>query len=282
MSSLITTAQLADTIKTQSIVIIDCQTDLMERERSYQLYHEQHIPGAVYAHLEDDLSSEIIPGKTGRHPLPNEQQLQGLLRRSGIEDDSHIVIYDQSNGMFAVRAWWLFKWAGLENVQVLSGGLQAWKDNDGEVTDEVPTPPQSDITIQIQPGWVVSAQEIADAHDSILLLDARALPRYLGETEPLDNKAGHIPGAWNADFTRNLQPDGTFRPVAELKDRFTPLQTQTRSIVCYCGSGVTACHNILAMTESGLPMPKLYPGSWSEWSANEQYPIATQEEGTTL
>jgi thiosulfate/3-mercaptopyruvate sulfurtransferase len=282
MSSIIRSSQLQALLATSPPTIIDCQTNLTDREASLQMYRKQHIPGAVYTHLEDDLSGDIVPGKTGRHPLPSTEKLQALLRRLGIEHHTHVVIYDQGPSMFAARAWWLLKWSGIETVQVLDGGLEAWQADGGSVTTDIPQPAPSDITIKTQDDWIVSLDELASSTERYLLLDARAMPRYLGKSEPLDNKAGHIPGAWNADFMANLREDKTFRDPAELRQRFAPLNDAIKPVVCYCGSGVTACHNLLAIAEAGLTMPKLYPGSWSEWSLDDARPIATAEEGIQL
>ncbi len=282
MTSLISFAELSELLKTDSLILLDCQTDLSNRELSYGLFAKEHIPTAQFVSLEDDLSSEAIPGKTGRHPLPTEDKLEKLIQKLGIHEHSDIVVYDQANAMFAVRAWWLLKWAGLKNVRVLNGGLANWKKQGGEVTTEPHQATHSDYKIQVKQEWIADINDVLSDNGQSLLLDARAKPRYLGEEEPLDKKAGHIPGAWNADFSINLNSDGLFLSREELAKRFAPVTEQPKPVICYCGSGVTACHNILSMIEAGLPMPKLYPGSWSEWSADDQHPIETKEEGSTL
>jgi thiosulfate/3-mercaptopyruvate sulfurtransferase len=188
-----------------------------------------------------------------------------------------VIIYDQNNGMYAARAWWMLKWAGIDNVKVLNGGYQAWTDHDlpVQLTPEHPAP--SDLVVNIRDEWTVTANNLLDLAPTTHLLDARALARYKGDVEPLDSKAGHIPKALNADFSKNLDSNGQFLPKEALKARFGILQNS--EVICYCGSGVTACHNILAIVEAGLPMPKLYPGSWSEWIVDEARPIALGVEG---
>ena len=281
MSSLISVSELKQRLAT--VVVLDCQSDLMNRQHSHQLYIQQHIAGAHYLHLEEDLSGTIVAGKTGRHPLPSQDQLQRLLRRLGLETNTEVVVYDQSSSMFAARAWWLLKWAGLTSVRVLDGGLKAWLAAAGKVSSKpAEARPASAIEVSCPADWLIDHQGISAAGDQILLLDARAKARYLGDNEPLDAKAGHIPGAGNADFMANLTKDHQFRPSAELQQRFAPVQASAKPAVCYCGSGVTACHNILAMTEAGLPWPRLYAGSWSEWCLDDSRPIATAEEGVQL
>ncbi len=280
MSQLISPTELNAKLDDPNLRILDCRSDLQDRTKSRLLYAEGHIPGAIFADLETELSGPIIPGKTGRHPLPAEADFETTLRHWGIESNSPVVVYDDRNSMFAVRAWWLLKWAGVTNVKVLNGGFQHWLTTGGLPETEVRLPTASQITINVQKDWTVTADDLIDLPNDTLLLDARAVNRYSGETEPLDPKAGHIPGAWNADFGKNLMPDGLFKSKTELKTRF---QTSAeKSTVCYCGSGVTACHNILAMVEAGFAMPKLYPGSWSEWVTDDQRPIATGQEGELL
>jgi thiosulfate/3-mercaptopyruvate sulfurtransferase len=281
MSHLLRPEELQNILDNPNLIILDCQANLTDRDKSREMYLNEHIPGAFHADTETDLSSNIIPGKTGRHPLPTIEQWQQTLQKWGLTKSSDIVIYDQSNGMFAARAWWLMLWAGLTRVQVLNGGLAAWKASGGETTSDIPTLPESSsLSIKPQTNWLVTAEDLPVTDDNQLLIDARALPRYQGKEEPLDTKAGHIPGAVNADFTGNLNADNSFLPPAQLKQRFNTIEG--KDVICYCGSGITACHNILAIAEAGLPMPKLYPGSWSEWIVDDQRPIATGTEGIPL
>ncbi|EAR08731.1 sulfurtransferase [Reinekea blandensis] len=277
MSQLISPAELKNLQRTHQPIILDCRSDLTDKALSRQWFREGHIPGAQQAHLEEDLSGPIIPGQTGRHPLPDPEVFSETLRRWGVTHETPVIVYDQGNGMFAARAWWMMKWVGLNDVRVLNGGLKRWLDEGGELTQAETTRAPSDDHFEPDMNRVVDADRLLSETGSHRLLDARALTRYRGDEEPLDSKAGHIPGADNADFTRNLQADGAFLEKNALFNRFASLANH--DVICYCGSGVTACHNILAITEAGLPMPKLYPGSWSEWITNSNHPIATGEEG---
>jgi thiosulfate/3-mercaptopyruvate sulfurtransferase len=278
MSQLISAKDLKNSLVLNDLKIFDCRADLTDREQSRKLYDAGHIPGAVHAHLENDLSGPIIPGQTGRHPLPITEHFQDTLRNWGIHLNDSVVVYDQTNSMFAVRLWWMLRWAGLTDVKVLNGGLDAWLAAGGDLSQDSPSSVNpSDITPRTPSDWVVSQTDLYTISEQTVLLDARALNRYSGETEPLDAKAGHIPGAINADFTKNLNEDGTFKASAALAERFT--QLRGKSVICYCGSGVTACHNAFAIVESGLPLPKLFPGSWSEWITNESNALATGIEG---
>lgn len=278
MTQLIHASGLSALLREQSVKVFDCRADLTDRSKSKELFLSGHIPGAIHAHLEEDLSGPILPGKTGRHPLPEKSAFEQTLRQWGLTKGDNVVVYDQSNSMFAVRLWWMLQWAGIKNVVILNGGLEAWKNAGGELTQlETALPSPSSIEIEAPDDWIISDTELKNLTDDALLLDARALNRYSGETEPLDSKAGHIPGAINADFSKNLNPDGTFKSRVELAERFASLKN--KNVICYCGSGVTACHNLFAIVESGQTMPKLYPGSWSEWITREDNTIATGVEG---
>lgn len=277
MTPLISISELIDATQSGSdIIVLDCRSDLMNRDNAIHLYQAGHIPGAIHAHLEDDLSGPIINGKTSRHPLPSQDAWQATLQRWGVKKDSTIVVYDQQNSMFAARAWWMLLWAGINNVKVLNGGLEAWLEAKQPLSATTPTSEPSDIQIELE-DWVITADQLLSL--PVQILDARALPRYAGETEPLDTKAGHIPGAINADFSKNLAPNGHFQSSEALAKRFKRCDDQ---VICYCGSGVSACHNILAFAIAGRELPKLYAGSWSEWITVDDRPIATGVEGTPL
>jgi thiosulfate/3-mercaptopyruvate sulfurtransferase len=280
MSQIISATELHEIIGQSHLVLLDCRSDLNNSETAHTLYNSGHLPGALLAHLEEDLSSEIVPGATGRHPMPSAESFQQSMQKWGIQQDSTIVIYDQNTSMFAVRAWWLLKWAGLENVRVLNGGLQEWQRLGFEMQTDISLPEPSNVAITPKDDWVVAAEDLLNLGASDTLIDARALPRYKGEVEPLDTKAGHIPGAINADFTKNLDDSGLFLSKEALKARFSSLAGN--SLISYCGSGVTGCHNILALVEAGYPMPRLYPGSWSEWIIDDLRPIGTGIEGAVL
>ena len=277
MTPLMSISELIDATQSGSdIIILDCRSDLTNRDNAIHLYQTGHIPGAIHAHLEDDLSGPIIAGKTSRHPLPTQEAWQNTLRRWGIKKDSTIVVYDQQNSMFAARAWWMLLWAGINNVKVLNGGLNAWLAAKQPLSTSMPTVAASSIEIELK-DWVITADQLLKL--PVQILDARALPRYAGETEPLDTKAGHIPGALNADFSVNLTENGYFQTPEILAQRFARCDDQ---VVCYCGSGVTACHNILAFAIAGRDIPKLYAGSWSEWITDDTRPIASGVEGIPL
>jgi len=254
-------------------LILDCRFNLADTAAGKHQYLEKHLPGAAYAHLDRDLSGTGVPGQTGRHPLPRTQDWQTRLRDWGVSQDTAIVVYDQNNGMFAARAWWLLRWAGLTNVRVLNGGLDAWHGPQQSGTVELPNT-TGDISVTCPPDWVISSSELQASLVAVHLLDARSLPRFRGEQEPLDAKAGHIPGAQCSDFTGNLDENGHFLSPGTLAKRFMSL-ADDQPLVSYCGSGVTACHNILALTLAGHPLPRLYAGSWSEWITDPQRPIET-------
>lgn len=232
-----------------------------------------HIPGAVFVPLDEELASHGEP-TDGRHRLPSLDDLQGAARRWGVHGDSRVVVHDANGNLAAARAWWLLRWAGFEDVRLLDGALAAWVASGrpletGEVT---PAPGSVSLTTGMLP--VVELDDVAAFAESGVLLDARAGERYRGEVEPIDPKAGHIPGARSAPTTENLTPDGHFRSAAELRERFATLGADgSRPIAAYCGSGVTAAHEVAALAIAGIDAA-LYPGSWSQWS-NLDLPVAT-------
>jgi thiosulfate/3-mercaptopyruvate sulfurtransferase len=275
-SALINADQLKGWLDNSAIaspILLDCRFNLSNPAAGEQDYLSGHLPEAVYAHLDRDLSGTRIPGQTGRHPLPHPGDWQDRLRDWGINDDTSVVVYDQNNAMFAARAWWLLCWAGVSQVQVLNGGMDAWH---GPVQSGANKHPHraGTLTVTCPPDWVISTEQVHASLSDLTLLDARALPRFMGEQEPLDAKAGHIPGALCADFTGNVNATGHFLSSKTLAERFAPVGSR-QQLVSYCGSGVTACHNLLAMTLAGYPQPRLYAGSWSEWITDPQHPIET-------
>jgi thiosulfate/3-mercaptopyruvate sulfurtransferase len=236
-------------------------------------YAAGHLPGAVYVDLDAELAAP--PGPGGRHPLPDPEVFGAAMRRAGVRRDHPVVVYDGGLGWAAARAWWLLRWSGHGRVQVLDGGLAAWP---GDLTDEVPEPAPGDF--EPAPGdWpVLDADGAAALARRGLLLDARAGERYRGEVEPIDPVAGHIPGAVSAPTTDTVGPDGRFRPAAELAARFAALGAVPGAEVgVYCGSGVSAAHEVLALARAGVTAA-LYPGSWSEWTADPARPVATGPE----
>ncbi|MFC5667285.1 sulfurtransferase [Kitasatospora misakiensis] len=240
-------------------------------------YTAGHLPGAHFVSLDTELAAPPgPPGRGGRHPLPDPEEFGVALRRFGVSADRRVVVYDGATSLAAARAWWLLRWAGHPDVRVLDGGFAAWRQAGLPVTTELP--PAGDGDFKPVPGRlpVVDADGAAGWAREALLLDARAGERYRGETEPIDPRAGHIPGAVSAPTTENVGPDGRFRPAAELAARFRALGAGERETAVYCGSGVTAAHQILALAVAGLPAT-LYPGSWSEWSSDEARPVAVTD-----
>lgn len=275
--ALISAEQLAENI--DHCLVVDCRHNLAAPEAGRQAYTESHIPGAFFLHLDDDLSSPVT-GRNGRHPLPDPDKLAARLSQLGLQPNRKLVAYDDAGGMVASRLWWMARWLGHENTAVLDGGINAWSAAGLPMTDEVPEPrpaPQDWARAGQRP--TLDAQALLANIDSgdYLVIDARAGERYRGDTEPLDKKAGHIPKAINRPFSENLRQDGRFKPAEVLRAEFEQL-IQGRpptQLVHSCGSGVSACHNLLAMAYAGLDGSALYPGSWSEWSSRDELPVAT-------
>lgn len=240
----------------------------------HQHFLDGHLPGAVYVDLDTELAAPPIATQ-GRHPLPDIHDLQAAARRWGVKEDSRVVAYDNSGNLAAARAWWLLRWAGFSDVRLLDGGLAAW--NGPLESGFGQTPEPGDVVLKPGALPVLSIDEAAEFPRSGVLLDARAGERYRGEQEPIDPRAGHIPGALNAPTGENLAPDGRFRPAAELAERFRALGAGDKPVGVYCGSGVTAAHEIAALAIAGINAA-LYPGSWSQWSNHPDRPAATGTE----
>lgn len=280
LAQLLNPAQLQARLHQPNLVILDCRFALDDPSYGARSHAEGHIPGAQFADLERDLSGPVRQGVTGRHPLPDATQLLARLRAWGISQDSEVVLYDDGPGAFAARAWWLLAWLGKrEGVYLLDGGLKAWKAAGLALDAATPAISPGSINGQADASLLRDAAQLRqDLHSPALtLLDARALPRFRGEVEPLDPVAGHIPGARCALFTDNLDSDGRFLPAAELRQRFAALlgERPVQELVAYCGSGVTACHNLFALCLAGYPLAQLYAGSWSEWITDPARPVAT-------
>jgi thiosulfate/3-mercaptopyruvate sulfurtransferase len=262
-------------------VLLDCRFDLSEPGAGRRAYAAGHIPRARYADLNLDLSSPVTPA-SGRHPLPRPDVLADFFAAAGIGDETQVIAYDDANGSFAARAWWLLRWLGHAPVAVLDGGFQGWVAAGGAV--EVGEPPPAPggakppFTVRLRPETVLTAVDVQRALEDPrrLLVDARAAERFAGTVEPLDRVAGHVPGAINHPFTANLREDGRFLPAGEQRLSWLARLrgTEPSDAILMCGSGVTACHNILAMTSAGLPGGKLYAGSWSEWIRDPERPVA--------
>jgi thiosulfate/3-mercaptopyruvate sulfurtransferase len=264
------------------LAVVDCRFDLMNPEAGREAYLRAHIPGARYADLNRDLSAPVGP-HTGRHPLPAPEAFAAWLGRLGIGNDTQVVAYDEANGSMAARLWWMLRWLRHDAAAVLDGGFKAWTSHGGVLQSGEAVPEAAEMitrhfTPRIDPGSVVSTAELERAmrDPEAVLVDARAPERYAGTVEPIDSVAGHIPGAVNHPFTANLGADGRFLPAAELRRRWQERLTGSdlKNLVAMCGSGVTACHNLLSLEVAGLAGGKLYAGSWSEWIRDPRRPIA--------
>ena len=255
---------------------IDCRFDLADKGWGMQAYRESHVPGAYYAHLEENLSG-MPDADSGRHPLPEWQAFADSLVRWGVYRDTQVVVYDQGSGAFAARLWWLLRAVGHVRVAVLDGGWAAWQSAGGPQSDGVPHPRTRAVELSPGRGWVTTAQvEASLSRGDFLLVDARSSERFAGEREPIDPVAGHIPGAVNFPFERNLDANGLFRSAGDLGELWSGCLSgrPAETVVHMCGSGVTACHNMLAMEVAGLPGSRLYVGSWSEWIRADTRPVA--------
>jgi thiosulfate/3-mercaptopyruvate sulfurtransferase len=272
----------------ESWVLVDCRFRLADTEYGRRAFSEAHVPGAKYAHLDHDLSGPVIPGISGRHPLPDPATFRDRLGDWGIRPDTQVVAYDDGPGAIASRLWWLLRYHGHTAVAVLNGGFAEWVGAAGPTSsvsrarggdqqtrggdrqtrggDRQTYPGEPD------PGMTAKAGELLGGE--FILVDARARPRFLGESEPIDPVAGHIPGAVSRPFQDNVGEDGRLKPAEILRRRFEPLG-DTRRVVQYCGSGVTAAYNLLAMEVAGLGGGRMYPGSWSEWITDEGRPVET-------
>lgn len=281
--TLVSVDQLANAIDDPALCLFDCRFDLADTGRGARAFAESRLPGAVYAHLDHDLSSPIT-AHSGRHPLPDVDALIDWLGRNGVASGSQVVGYDDSGGTMAVRLWWLLRWLGHADVAVLDGGWQAWTDAALPLERGTPTAPTAtrfDGVADVN--QVVSTaqleQQLREGSDRLLLMDARTAERFRGEAEPIDPVAGHIPGAINLPLQENLQADGRFKPPATLRDLYRQALAgrSAADVAAMCGSGVTACHNLLAMEIAGMTGGRLYAGSWSEWIRDPHRPVATGE-----
>ena len=257
-------------------VVMDCRFSLADTEAGHRAYRDSHLPCARYAHLDEDLSGPVTPA-TGRHPLPDPERLAQKLGEWGIGHDTQVVAYDDMGGMLAAtRLWWLLRWLGHAACAVLDGGLPAWRRAGLPLTAEAPTARPAGFTPRPDDRlWMTTAQ-VLTLPEAEVLLDARAAARYRGEMELIDPVAGHIPGALNLPTEGNLTPEGHFLPVAALRERFAVAlgDRPPATVIHTCGSGVTACHNLLAMEVAGLSGSRLYAGSWSEWIRDPRRAVA--------
>ena len=282
-TTLISAADLSANLSNDRWVILDSRHDLMNPNAGREAFATGHIQNAQFAHVDTDLSG-VKAGADGvfrgRHPLPERATLIETLRGWGIDDDTQVVAYDAHGGMFAARLWWLLRWVGHPAVAVLDGGLAAWQSQGLPLVTTMPTVAgRSGGTISDKPS-LVHTVTVEDVEANLVtqtrvVVDARAPDRFRGENETIDPVGGHIPGAKNRFFKDNLTADGRFKDAGQLRQEFSPLFAAAPEAIMQCGSGVTACHNLLALEIAGLPGAALYPGSWSEWCANPARPVAT-------
>jgi thiosulfate/3-mercaptopyruvate sulfurtransferase len=256
------------------VVLLDVRWALGD-DQGREKYLAGHLPGAVFVDLETELADPPSP-EAGRHPLPSLQRLQSAARRWGIRNGDAVLAYDATGGLAAARAWWLLRWGGLPEVRLLDGGVDAWARAGGRLDSGDVVPDPGDVTLTGGGMPVLSIDQAAELPASGgVLLDARAAERYRGEVEPIDPRAGHVPGAVSAPTTANLEPDGTFLRMTELVDRFVTLGVGPRTTVgVYCGSGVNAAHEVAALAAAGIEAA-LWPGSWSQWAADPSRPAST-------
>ncbi|NPV86407.1 MAG: sulfurtransferase [Anaerolineae bacterium] len=279
LSNLVSAQSLYDHLNDPSYVIIDCRFDLTNPNKGEAEYQQSHIPGAIYAHLDRDLSGDVTP-ETGRHPLPEIEKFIALLSTWGIDQSKHVVVYDTTGGAYASRLWWMLRSIGHPKTSLLDGGFAAWQN------DHYPIASGKEENLPLQylfkgiTTWsgTVTTEEVDHIRldPAYCLIDARTPERYQGKLEPIDPVAGHIPGAVNRFHGNNLRPDGTFKSPDTLKSEFNALlqDRSPQNVIVYCGSGVTSCHHILAMELCGLPGARLYAGSWSQWIRDPSRPIA--------
>lgn len=278
-TTLISAEELAGHI--DHCLVVDCRHDLVDVEAGHRAYDEGHIPSARFLHMDRDLSGPKT-GRNGRHPMPDRETLRARLAALGLSDDRQLVAYDAQSGLMAARLWCLARWLGHRSVAVLDGDIRAWQAAGYPLSQETPPPPSVPATLTADRPSLLATLDVAAlqrelAADDALLVDARAPDRYSGLIEQIDPVAGHIPGAVNRFVGRNLRPDGKFKPAEVLRAEYDELLAgqPAPAVVHQCGSGVTACLNLLAMEHAGLAGSRLYPGSWSEWIADPARPVAT-------
>ena len=276
-TTLISVADLAARRDDAGWIVCDCRHDLADVEAGRRAYGVSHLPGARFVHLDHDLSAPMT-GRNGRHPLPDPERLAKRAGELGIGNGTQVVAYDASGGYYAARLWWTLRWLGHGAVAVLDGGWDAWVRAGQPVTNQAPVISPAHFLPRVRSDASIAAGQIAAriGQRPPLLVDARSPDRYRGENETLDPVAGHIPGAINRFFKLNLEADGRFKPPAALRREFSSAlgNIPSSQVVHYCGSGVTACHNLLAMEVAGLGGSRLYPGSWSEWCSDPSRPRA--------
>lgn len=275
-TTLVDAATLAAHLDDPAWRVVDVRHQLADTAYGERVYAESHLPGAAFLHCDRDLSG-LLTGSNGRHPLPAPERLAARLGEIGIGPQTQVVVYDDAQGMIAGRLWWLLRWLGHDAVAVLDGGLQAWQAANGALTAELPRRRPASFVAKVR-DTLVDADHVQSFLQTsrMHLIDARSPDRYRGENETIDPVGGHIPGAVNRFFRDNLQADGRFKPAAALRAEWLAVLAGAlpEQVVHQCGSGVSACHNLLAMEIAGLPGSRLYAGSWSEWCADCRRPVA--------
>ena len=278
-TTLISTAEVAAHLDDPNWAIVDCRFALAAPAKGRRDYLAAHIPGAVYANLDGDLSAPIIPGKTGRHPLPAVDDFGATLSEWGIDDHTQVVVYDDNSGFIAGRLWWMLRWMGHDAVALLDGDWRLWQAEGRPTRTGVETRIPRTFIARPRPHLLATTDELAEklGDPALHLFDVRLAERYRGENETIDPVAGHIPGAVNAPYALNLDADGRFLAASELRERYEALldNVPTQEAIFYCGSGVSAVHDLIALEIAGLGMGRLYAGSWSEWIADPARPVAT-------
>lgn len=277
MKIFIEPSELNEKLNTLAIRIVDCRFHLSNPEDGRKRYEQEHILGAVYLDLEKDLSGPVQK-HGGRHPLPKIEDFVACIEDVGIDEEMIVVAYDDEDGAFASRFWWLMKYIGHEKVYILNGGFHAWKEKGYQTTKEIPKYERTVYQAKVQSDMIASVEDVRKAMNGTetILIDSRELKRYLGEVEPIDKKAGHIPRAKSFFWKNNIE-NGRFKTKDQLQRQFAHFEKE-KSYIVYCGSGVTACPNVVALKEAGFLNVRLYPGSWSDWISYEDNPIATGEE----
>ena len=277
-SSLISPKTVNEHLEDPNWRFFDCRYVLTEPDKKQAEFAESHLPGATYAHVNHDLAAPQIQGKTGRHPLPKIAELSKTFSAWGISSSTQVVVYDDAGGAYAVRLWWMLRWLGHDAVAVMDGGWPRWVQEGRQVTATLTVSEPKIFKASPRDNWLVTAEDIkADLHNyEVRILDARNSDRFQGINETLDPVAGHIPGAVSAPFVENLDEDGNWKSKSVLRLMYEKLLSGSpaEQAVSYCGSGITACHNILAMYHAGLGDSRLYCGSWSDWIADHKRPVA--------
>lgn len=278
-TTLVSSAVLADHLIDPGWRVFDCRHQLSDPAAGRRAYAHAHLPGAFFLHLDQDLSGPMN-GRNGRHPLPDPRLLVDKLGAAGVAMDTQVVAYDDAGGAFACRLWWLLRWLGHDRVAVLDGGIDRWRAEGRPLATDSPCSPPGGLEVDLRDDLLASSDAVLArlGQSGFCLIDARSPDRFRGENETLDPVGGHIPGARNRFFRDNLDADGCFRPAGELRREFLALlaDRSPAQAVMSCGSGVTACHNLLAMAVAGLPGARLYAGSWSEWCSDPARPVACQ------